>query len=86
MVRPGWKEAQLKAEYGEGSGKTLERPEDWGGFRVVPRTFEFWQGQSTRIHDRLRFRRKGAVPEGEEEVVGVGVEGEDGWIIERLSP
>ncbi|MEV6306152.1 pyridoxamine 5'-phosphate oxidase [Actinoplanes sp. NPDC051861] len=32
-------------------------PPHWGGFRVVPDAVEFWQGQSSRLHDRLRFRR-----------------------------
>lgn len=35
-------------------------PERWGGFRVAPLTVEFWQGQTARLHDRLRYRRTGS--------------------------
>ncbi len=35
-------------------------PERWGGFRLEPLTVEFWQGQTARLHDRLRFRRTGS--------------------------
>ena len=63
--------------------KPLTRPENWGGYRVIPDCFEFWQGQSNRIHDRLRFR----IPEsGEKLDPAVSIEGENGWILERLSP
>jgi pyridoxamine 5'-phosphate oxidase len=35
-------------------------PPHWGGFRVRPDTVEFWQGRSSRLHDRLRFRCAGS--------------------------
>ena len=48
----------------------VPRPPFWGGYRVVPRSIEFWQGRRHRLHDRFRYTR---------DETGA-------WRIERLSP
>jgi pyridoxamine 5'-phosphate oxidase len=59
--------ADLASRY---DGSELPLPEVWGGFRVVPETYEFWQHREDRLHDRLRY-----TPDGD-----------GGWVVERLAP
>jgi pyridoxamine 5'-phosphate oxidase len=49
------------------------RPPHWGGYRLQPDYWEFWQGRKSRLHDRLRYRLQGAAEGG-------------GWVRERLAP
>ena len=46
-------------------------PDHWGGFRLAPDEYEFWQHRENRLHDRFRYRPR---------------ESEGGWLIERLQP
>jgi pyridoxamine 5'-phosphate oxidase len=48
----------------------IARPPNWGGYRVLPTTIEFWQGRPNRLHDRLCYQRSD----------------DDRWRIERLCP
>jgi len=38
-------------------GEKIPRPEQWGGFRVIPSLFEFWQGRPNRLHDRIQYSK-----------------------------
>lgn len=62
-------EAVAKAEQ-EYAGRDVPCPKNWGGYRLEPHYFEFWQGRLNRLHDRITYR---LVDEQE-------------WVIERLAP
>ena len=53
------------------SGQSVPRPENWGGYKVIPHMMEFWQGKPSRLHDRFRYYRPDS--------------GSD-WCIHRLAP
>ncbi|MCP6761757.1 MAG: pyridoxamine 5'-phosphate oxidase [Fischerella sp. CENA71] len=58
---------ELQAKY---ENQDVPRPPHWGGLRVIPTAIEFWQGRSSRLHDRILYARLD----------------NDNWKIQRLSP
>lgn len=58
---------EFESEYKD---KEVKRPSNWGGYIVRPSLFEFWQGRSNRLHDRIQYTPTES----------------NGWKIERLAP
>ncbi len=54
----------------EHEGRDIPLPAYWGGYRLTPDSFEFWQSRPSRLHDRLRYTSQG----------------DGRWLIERLAP
>lgn len=69
-----------KIRHNLGETEAVPMP-NWGGYVISPRSVEFWQGQTNRLHDRIRFRKS------DEEVDDKLIhQGENGWVYERLAP
>ena len=58
---------ELEAKY---EGQEIPKPPHWGGFELIPSYFEFWQGRTSRLHDRVIYE----------------LDGDNSWKIGRLAP
>lgn len=73
---------KLKADLGD---KAPEKPETWGGYLIRPEKFEFWQGNTNRVHDRIIFERK--IDHSTARIDGSLIkEAENGWLMSRQLP
>jgi len=52
------------------ANEEIPRPSHWGGYRLVPDRFEFWQGRPSRLHDRFMY----------------GLDDDGSWVLDRLNP
>ena len=50
-----FKYEELKSRFSNGE---VPKPDNWGGYRIVPKSFEFWQGGAHRLHDRFLYSRE----------------------------
>ncbi len=61
--------SKVKLQFGEAP----PRPPHWGGYRLIPSEWEFWQGRPSRLHDRLRYQKSSSTPSSN-------------WLRDRLAP
>lgn len=64
QLEQAWAEQQARL------GEDPSRPAHWGGYRLVPDRWEFWQGRPSRLHDRIEYR----------------LQADGRWLIQRLAP
>lgn len=65
-----WLEEHVRALEQQYQGRSVPRPPHWGGYRVIPHAFEFWQDRADRLHERIRYER----------------DAQGGWRTTRLAP
>ena len=58
---------EIKRKFSDGE---IPLPDFWGGYRIIPKTFEFWQGRPNRLHDRFKYSKQS----------------NELWKIDRISP
>jgi pyridoxamine 5'-phosphate oxidase len=58
---------ELETQY---EGQNIARPDYWGGYRVAPTAYEFWQGRANRVHDRMQYV----------------LQTDGQWLVQRLAP